>query len=36
MDGPCDGVGGVSKRRAGEVIKRKDVTVIDCPEDYFK
>ena len=33
---PCDGVGGVSKRRAAEAIKRKQVTVIDCAEDYFK
>ena len=34
--GPCDGVGGVSKRRVEEAIKRKQVTVIDCAEDYFK
>ena len=32
--GPCDGVGGVSKRRAEEAINRKQVTVIDCAE-YF-
>ena len=34
--GPYDGVGGVSKRRADEAIKRTQVTVIDCAEDYFK
>ena len=33
--GPCDGVGGVSKRREEEAIKRKQVTVIDCAGDYF-
>ena len=33
--GPCDGVGGVSKRRADEAIKRKQVVGIDCAEDYF-
>ena len=34
--GPCDGVGGVSKRHVDEAIERKQVTVIDCAEDYFK
>ena len=29
-------MGGVSKRRTEEAIKRKQVTVIDCAEDYFK
>ena len=28
-------MGGVSNRRAEEAIKRKQVTVIDCAEDYF-
>jgi len=34
--GPCDGVGGVSKRHAEETIKRKQVTVLECAQDYFK
>ena len=33
---PCDRVDGVSKRPAEDAIKRKQVTVIDCAEDYFK
>ena len=34
--GPCEGVGGVSKRGVEVTIKKKQVTVIDCAGDYFK
>ena len=34
--GPCDGVDGVSKKRAEQAIKEKQDTIIDCAEDYFK